>query len=67
MGMEQTNKKEATFGEVEFVKGCPLCERSDPQLEKTFGQFAQWLYAVMNSDRKKQTATDPGGGIDIHP
>jgi hypothetical protein len=52
---------------VEFLKGCPLCERSNPELEKAFEQFAQWLYAIMTADHKTREGDNPGGGVDFHP
>ena len=64
--MEQAHKEKTPGGEVEFVKGCPLCEDSDPELGKTFEQFAHWLYAVMTSDRRKRDGDRARGGVDIH-
>ena len=44
---------------IEFVKGCPLCELSDPELEKEVEELARWLYAVMLADRKRGSAQSP--------
>lgn len=52
MGMSQTQPNSIAECEIEFVKGCPLCEHSDPELEREFEEFAQWLYEVMLADRK---------------
>jgi hypothetical protein len=37
---------------VEYVKGCPVCEHTDPQLELELQEFAQWLFEVMIADQK---------------
>lgn len=52
--MEQTHNEKVQPGEVEFVKGCPLCEHSDPQLERDMEEFAQMLFEVMITDQKRR-------------
>lgn len=52
MGMSQTQPNSIAECEIEFVKGCSLCEHSDPELEREFEEFARWLYEVMLADQK---------------
>jgi hypothetical protein len=52
--MEQVPHEKAPPGEVEFVKGCPVCEHSDPQLERDLEEFARMLFEVMPADEKKE-------------
>jgi hypothetical protein len=49
---------------VEYVKGCPLCERSDAELERVFGEFAQWLYGVMRADQRKKRQSPQSADVD---
>lgn len=37
---------------VEFQKGCPLCEHSDPELERELVAWAQLLWDHFSSKRK---------------
>lgn len=52
--MEQAPNENALLSGVEVVKGCPICEHSDPQLERDLQEFAQMLFEVMLADQKKQ-------------
>lgn len=55
MRMEQIHRDLSPESDVEFQKGCPVCERSDPELERLLEEFARWLYEVMLADKKKKT------------
>lgn len=46
------------MGTVEYQKGCPLCERSDPELERELAAWAQLLWDHFSSKRKE---FDPAG------
>jgi hypothetical protein len=52
--MEQFLDGKAPLREVEFVKGCPVCEHTDPQLERDLEEFAQMLFEVMLADQRKR-------------
>jgi hypothetical protein len=40
-------------GTVEYQKGCPICEHSDPELERELIAWAQLLWDHFSSKRKK--------------
>ena len=54
MRMDQIHPRASPEDDVEFVKGCPICERSDADLERALQQFAEWLYGVIANDRRKK-------------
>jgi hypothetical protein len=59
--MDEAREPTLSPDTVERVEGCPLCEHSDRELERVFGEFAQWLYRVMKADtRKDHEPTSPG-------
>jgi hypothetical protein len=64
MRMDQIRENGSSEGQVEFVKGCPLCEQSDADLERLLGEFAQWLYGVMLADQKRNHGAGQSGGVD---
>ena len=64
--MEETHGKEWDR-DVEFVKGCPICEHSDPELERRLEEFARWLYEVMRADQKRKRAADAQARVDKLP
>jgi hypothetical protein len=41
-------------GALEYRKGCPACERSDPDLERELQAFAQLLFDIYLDDRKNE-------------
>jgi hypothetical protein len=59
-----THPTRAPEHEVEFVKGCALCEQSDAELERVFQEFAQWLYGVMIADQMRSRAASRPGDVD---
>jgi len=46
MPMEGHKEKQASGSGVEHLKGCPVCEHSDPQLERELHAFAQLLFDI---------------------
>lgn len=59
MRMDQPQRNSMSESEIEFVKGCPLCEHSDPELEREVEELARWLYEVMLADQKAQNPKPP--------
>lgn len=58
MRMDQIHPKASPGEDVEFRKGCPICEHSDAELERLLQQFAEWLYSIMAADEKKKRAAE---------
>jgi hypothetical protein len=56
--MDETRPVRTQEGAIEFVKGCPLCEHSDPELDRNVEEFARWLYEVMLVDKKRRNRKD---------
>ena len=52
---------------VEYRKGCPVCERSDPELERELQAFAQLLLDIYLAKRAKERQPKSGTGIDNAP
>ena len=67
MRMEQMHRDLSPESDVEFQKGCPVCERSDPELERLLEEFARWLYEVMLADKKKKREAQKLGKVDDGP
>jgi hypothetical protein len=44
--MESKEQKQASGDQVEYLKGCPICEHSNPQLERELCAFAQLLFDI---------------------
>jgi hypothetical protein len=50
---ESSGNKEHTRGSgPEFLKGCPVCEHSDPELERELRAFGQLLLEIHLAKRK---------------
>jgi len=64
MRMEKAQPNAIAKSEVEFVKGCPLCERSDPELERDLEAFAQLLFDVFLYRHQKAAQTERSPGVD---
>lgn len=64
MRMDQADRNASSEDQVEFVKGCPICEHSDAELERVLGEFAQWLYGIMVADQKRKDGARGSGGVD---
>lgn len=52
MLMETEEPKAESVEGVEFVKGCPVCEHTDPLLERELQEFAQLFFDIMLADQK---------------
>jgi len=51
-------------GSLQYRKGCPACEHSDPELERELQAFAQLLLDIYLSRRAKERLPDSGAGLD---
>ena len=49
---------------LEYRKGCPACEHSDPELERELQAFAQLLLDIYLAKREKKQQPCAGNGID---
>jgi hypothetical protein len=52
---------------LEYRKGCPACEHSDPELERELQAFAQLLLDIYLAKRAKKRDLEPSPGIDNTP
>lgn len=66
MHMESDDLKQATKGGVEYLKGCTMCDHTNPQLERELNAFAQLLFDVWlarqngNENPKQDHSIDKG-------
>jgi len=67
MNGEVNNRDDAGHGTPESRKGCPVCEHSDPELERELEAFAQLLLEIHLAKRAKELRSDSGTGIDNVP
>ena len=67
MRMEEMRQGQPPESDVEFQKGCSICEHNDPELERLLEEFARWLYEVMLADKKKKRDAEKSRGIDAGP
>jgi hypothetical protein len=61
-GCEETKNES-----VEYRKGCPVCEHSDPELERELQAFAQLLFDIYLDQRTKEQESGSGAEIDNTP
>jgi len=54
----------ASVEEIEYQKGCPLCEHNDPDLERELNAWAQLLYDHFLSQRKSSEFRDANLHVD---
>jgi hypothetical protein len=64
MQSEMNGRVEAKSESVEYRKGCPACEHSDPELERELQAFAQLLFDIYLAKCEKTQESGPGAGID---
>lgn len=67
MQSEMNGRAEVKSESVEYRKGCPACEHSDPELERELQAFAQLLFDIYLAKREKTQESDPEAGIDNTP
>jgi hypothetical protein len=61
----ELNGRDGTrHGKLEYRKGCPACEHSDPDLDREFRAFAQLLLDIYLAKREKGQKADSDAGID---
>jgi hypothetical protein len=51
-------ESECNFPGVEFRKGCPACEHSDPELERELKMFAELLLDIYEDARQRKADGD---------
>lgn len=62
------HERSPSFGnKVDHLKGCPICERSDPQLERELHAFAQLLFDIWLARQSADENPAPSAGIDKGP
>ena len=62
---DEINERAGTHrGDLEYRKGCPACEHSDPELERELQAFAQLLLDIYLAKREKKRQPCAGNGID---
>lgn len=64
MRMADNEQKQSPGIGVEFLKGCPACEHSDPQLERELHAFAQLLFDIGLSRQNGDEKSERNAGID---
>jgi hypothetical protein len=52
--------------DVKYLKGCPLCEHSDPELERELQTFAQLLFDLYLAKESNKNH-DSGASVDKGP
>lgn len=64
--MEGEVNKEATAhdGGLQYRKGCPVCEHSDPELERDLQVFAQLLLDIHLAKRATERQSESDTGVD---
>ena len=64
----EINKEAPTHGgNLQYRKGCPACEHSDPELERELQVFAQLLLDIHLAKREERQRSEHDPGIDILP
>lgn len=64
MRMDRSDQMNSPESDVEYVKGCPVCEHSDPQLERELQEFAQWLFEIILADQKSKCEAQQQPDVD---
>ena len=61
----EINKSDTTHrGGLEYREGCPVCEHSDPELERELWAFAELLLDIYFTKREEQRQSRTSVGID---
>jgi hypothetical protein len=63
MCMENDEHRQASENSVEHLKGCPICENSDPQLEHELHAFAQLLFDIWLARQDGEESRNQDAGI----
>jgi hypothetical protein len=56
-------REDASVIPLEFIKGCPACEHSDPQLERELQAFAQLFFDIYLESHAMKKSPDPNPGV----
>jgi hypothetical protein len=64
MLMESDELKQAPKPGVEYLKGCPVCDHTNPQLEREVHAFAQLLFDIWLARQNGNENSKLGCGID---
>ena len=57
LSMDLSDQMHSLEIDVEYVKECPACEHSDPQLERELQEFAQLLFDIMLAEQNSKHDT----------
>jgi hypothetical protein len=61
---EKHERERAATDNLEFRKGCPVCEHSDPALERALQTLAQLLFDIYLAQHEDTEQPGPEVGID---
>jgi hypothetical protein len=64
MHMASNEPKQVSENGLEYLKGCPMCEHSNPQLERELQAFAQLLFDIWLAKQSGNQNHEPVAGID---
>lgn len=62
--MSSNEEKPISGRGVEYLKGCPVCEHSNPQLERELHAFAQLLFDIWLDRQNGNENHEANAGID---
>jgi hypothetical protein len=62
--MASNEPKPVSENGLEYLKGCPMCEHSNPQLERELHAFAQLLFDIWLAKQNGNGNHDADAGID---
>ena len=62
--MASNEPKQVSKNELEYLKGCPMCEHSNPQLERELHTFARLLFDIWLAKQNGNENHDADAGID---
>lgn len=65
--MASNEQKQVSENGLEHLKGCPMCEHSNPQLERELHAFAQLLFDIWLARQNGNEDREAEGGIDKGP
>ncbi len=62
--MASNEPTQASESGLKYLKGCPMCEHSNPQLERELHAFAQLLFDIWLAKQNGNENHDVDAGID---
>jgi hypothetical protein len=64
MLMSSDEQKQTPKAGVEYLKGCPVCDHTNPQLERELHAFAQLLFDIWLARQNGTDNPEQNRGID---